>query len=149
MAHTLPHRSDPLLFVDVPARVHIDGIFGVYELNRIALLRDGFVWAHERSCARYSAVRQSLGEPDPLRLQHRQQIAEVLAAVVRGGMDKKAATAFIRQRAVEKISPESRARFVEVVETELMSLHDGNVARYRLRPSEFESWRKSWRRSWR
>jgi len=30
-----------------------------------------------------------------------------------------------------------------VVETELMSLHDGNIARYRLRPSEYQAWRKT------
>ena len=36
-------------------------------------------------------------------------------------------------------------RFVEVTETELMSLHEGNMARYRLRPSEFEAWRQGWR----
>ena len=135
----------PLSFVDVPERAYVDGILGVYELNRIELLRDVFVWAYERSCARYSAVRQSLGEPDPFRLQHRVLVAETVAAVVRGGMDKKAATALIRRRAAENVSQESRARFVEVVETELMSLHDGNIARYRLLPSEYQAWRKTWR----
>ncbi len=134
----------PLSFVDVPERAYVDGILGVYELNRIELLRDVFVWAYERSCARYSAVRQSLGEPDPFRLHHRVLVAETVAAVVRGGMDKKAATAFIRRRAAENVSQENRARFVEVVETELMSLHDGNIARYRLRPSEYQAWRKTW-----
>jgi hypothetical protein len=38
-----------------------------------------------------------------------------------------------------------RARFVEVVETEIMNLHEGNIARYRLRPSEYESWMDRWR----
>ena len=134
----------PLSFVDVPERAYIDGMLGVYELNRIELLRDVFVWAYERSCARYSAVRQSLGDPDPFRLHHRVLVAETIAAVVRGGMDKKAATAFIRGRAAETVAQGSRARFVEVVETELMSLHDGNIARYRLRPSEYQAWRKAW-----
>lgn len=134
----------PLSFVDVPERAYVDGILGVYELNRIELLRDVFVWAYARSCARYSAVRQSLGEPDAFRLHHRALIAETLAAVVRGGMGKKAATAFIRGRAAEGVSKQNRARFVEVVETELMSLHDGNVARYRLRPFEYQVWRKTW-----
>jgi len=134
----------PLSFVDVPERAYVDGILGVYELNRIELLRDVFVWAYERSCARYAAVRQSLGQPDPFRLRHRALIAETVAAVVRDGLDKKAATALIRQRAAENVSIESRARFVEVVETELMSLHDGNIARYRLRPSEYQAWRKTW-----
>lgn len=30
-----------------------------------------------------------------------------------------------------------RARFVELVETEIMSLHEGNIARYKLRPTEY------------
>jgi hypothetical protein len=81
----------PLSFVDVPERAYIDGILGVYELNRSELLRDVFVWAYERFCARYSAVRQSLGEPDPFRLRYRQKIAEIVAEVVRERMDRKLA----------------------------------------------------------
>jgi len=37
-----------------------------------------------------------------------------------------------------------RARFVEVTETQLMSLHEGNIARFRLRPSEFAAWVAVW-----
>ena len=135
----------PLSFVDVPERAYIDGALAIYELNRVELLRDVFVWAYERSSARYSTVRQSLGEPDPFRLRHRALIAEVVAAVVRTEMDKKAATALARQRAAEQVSPANQPRFVEVVETELMSLHEGNIARYRLRPAEFQAWRQGWR----
>jgi hypothetical protein len=135
----------PLSFVDVPERPYIDGILGVYELNRTELLRDVFVWAYERSSARYSAVRRSLGEPDPFRLRYRTLMTEVVAEIVRGRMNRKAATAYIKQRAADQISQEDRARFVEVVETEIMGLHEGNIARYRLRPSEYQSWRETWR----
>jgi hypothetical protein len=135
----------PLSFVDVPERAYLDGVLGVYELNRIELLRDVFVWAYERSSARYSAVRQSLGEPDPFRLHYRLLVAELVAAVVRAGMDKQAAVALLRERAAEKVPPADRARLVEVVETELMSLHEGNIARYRLRPAEYQAWRQGWR----
>jgi len=134
----------PLSFVDVPERAYIDGMLGVYELNRIELLRDVFVWAFQRSCARYSAVRQSLGEPDPFRLRYRAPIAEIVTEIVRGRINRKAVTAFIKQRALEHIPREDRARFIEVVETELMSLHEGNIARYKLRPSEYQNWRESW-----
>jgi len=134
----------PLSFVDVPARAYIDGVLGIYELNRVELLRDVFVWAYERSSARYSAVRQSLGEPDPFRLRYRALIAEVIAAVVRAGMDRKGATARVRQSAAEQVPPVDQARFVEVVETEIMSLHEGNIARYRLRPAEYQAWREGW-----
>ena len=135
----------PLSFVDVPERAYIDGILGVYELNRVELLRDVFVWAYERSCARYSAVRRSLGDPDPFRLRYRVLVAEVVADIVRANMDKKGAATHIRQRALRDVPREDQARFIEVVETELMSLHEGNIARYRLRPLQYELWRKTWR----
>ncbi len=148
LAANLPlirENLSPLSFVDVPEQAYIDGILGVYEINRVELLRDVFVWAYERSCARYSAVRQSLGEPDPFRLRYRALVAEVVVELVRGGIDKKTAIAFVRSRAVEDVPQEDRARFVEVVETEAMNLHEGNIARYRLRPSQYQTWKKTWR----
>jgi len=135
----------PLSFVDVPEGAYIDGVLGIYELNRIELMRDVFVWAYQRSSARYSAVRQSLGEPDPFRLRYRALVAEVVAGVVRAGLDKKAATVLVQQRAAEHVPPEDQARFVEIVETEIMSLHEGNIARYRLRPADYHAWRQRWR----
>jgi Fic family protein len=133
----------PLSFVDVPEQAYIEGLLAVYELNRVELLRDVFVWACERSSARYSAVRQSLGEPDPFRLRYRTLIAEAVAAVVTARMDRKTATASVREAAARLPAPD-RARFIEVVETELMNLHEGNIARFRLRPSVYSAWRAGW-----
>lgn len=135
----------PLSFVAVPVRAYINGLLGVYELKRVELLRDMFVWAYERSCARYAAVRRSLGEPDMFRLRHRALIGETVSAIVLQRMDKRQATAYIRNRADDRLDNSSRRRFVEVVETELMSLHEGNMARYKIRPSEFSEWRKGWK----
>ena len=135
----------PLSFVDVPQSDYTHAILGVYELNRVDYLRDVFEWAYERSCARYAAVRQVLGEPDAFRLRHRERLKEVVATVVRGGMDKKAATAFVRREAAKLPDANDRKRFAELTENELTSLHEGNFARYRLRPSEFAAWRKIWR----
>ncbi len=58
----------PLSFEDVQRDLYTEAMLGVYELNRIELLRDVFIWAYRRSAARYTAVRQSLGEPDPFRM---------------------------------------------------------------------------------
>ena len=135
----------PLSFVDVPQSDYTHAILGVYELNRVDYLRDVFEWAYERSCARYAAVRQVLGEPDAFRLHHRERLKEVVAAVVRSGMDKKAAAAFVRREAEKLPEIDDRRRFGEIAETELTSLHEGNFARYRLRPAEFAAWQKTWR----
>ena len=135
----------PLSFVDVPTRAYVDGLLGVYELNRTELLRDVYCWAYERSSARYSVIRQSLGEPDPFRLRHRSLIAETIRSVVAGRMDRTAAGVHIRRRAAEALPSEERSRFIELVETDLMNLHEGNLARARLSPSEFEAWKAGWR----
>ena len=135
----------PLSFVDVPTQAYVDGLLGVYEQNRVELLRDVFCWACERSCARYSVIRQSLGDPDPFRLRHRALIAETIRTVVSGRMDRKAAVAHIRRRATEAFVAGEGGRFVELVETDLMNLHEGNLARARLSPAEYSAWKASWR----
>jgi len=134
----------PLSFVDVPQQVYINGLLGVYELNRIELLRDVFVWAYERSCLRYSITRRELGEPDPFRMRYRNAITENVAHIVRGCMDKAGAIAFIREYAERSIPAVDQARFVESVERDIMSLHEGNIARHRLREAEYEAWKKTW-----
>ena len=134
----------PLSFVDVPQQTYVSAMLGIYECNRVALLRDVFVWAYKRSCARYSAVRQSLGEPDPFRLKYRQLITEAVGDVVRGKMGKSNAIGFIHRHAEEHLPEQDRARLVEVIETQLLSLHEGSIARYRLRPSEYQAWKEAW-----
>ena len=133
----------PLSFVDVPDRAYIDGTLAVYELNRVELLRDVFVWAYQRSCARYSAVRQSC-DPDPFRLRYRAQIREFVAKVVQDCLNKRAAVGWIAEKAAAEIPADKRDRFIEIIETELISLHEGNIARYHLRPAEFKTWKQSW-----
>ncbi len=140
----IQHNLCPLSFIDVPQQTYIDGLLGVYELNRIELLRDVFVWAYERSCQRYSINKQELGDPDPLRLSYRGLITEIIGSIARKCMDKTAAVLFIREQVRQFVPFETQARMMEVIEEDLMSLHEGNIARYRLLPSEYEKWKESW-----
>jgi fido (protein-threonine AMPylation protein) len=54
------HNLCPLSFIDVPQQAYMNAMLGVYELNRVELLRDVFVWAYERSCQQYVAIQQTL-----------------------------------------------------------------------------------------
>ena len=45
---------------------------------------------------------------------------------------------------VRLIPKEDSAKFTEAVETELLSLHEGNIARYKIRHAAFEKWKKAW-----
>ena len=135
----------PLSFEDVSRELYTEAVLGVYELQRVELLRDVFVWAYERSAARYAAVRQSLGEPDPFRMRHREALRELVASVVRGCVDMKEAAAAIEAWVTSNIAQPERERFREMVERELLSLHEGNFARYRIKPSEFAAWQEAWK----
>jgi hypothetical protein len=136
----------PLSFVSVPDATYTQGILGVYELNRIDLLKDVFLWAYERSSARYAALRQSLGQPDPFRFRHRVGLKSVVAEIIQAAMDQKAAGQHIAAWAADHIELNDRTRFIEEAENELLGLHEGNFARYQVRPSEFDAWRKIWDR---
>ncbi len=135
----------PLSFVEVPQTTYTEAMLGIYELNKIDLLKDVFIWAYERSAARYQAVRQSLGEPDPFRLKHRDGLREAVGDTVRRALDRKAAFAQLAAWAAENIEPAEREQFRETAENELLGLHEGNFARHRITPAEFEAWRQVWR----
>jgi hypothetical protein len=134
----------PLSFADVSRQAYTEAVLGVYELTKIDLLKNVFVWAYERSAARYAAVRQSLGEPDPFRLRYREQVRELITDLIRSRVGRKDAAAKIVAWSKKEIDPGDRERFAEIVEAELIGLHEGNFARYRIRPSEFAAWRQVW-----
>ncbi len=134
----------PLSFEEVSRELYTSAILGVYELKRTELLRDLFIWAYRRSASRYVAVRMSLGEPDPFRLKYRVPVRHLVADVIREGMDKKTASTHIGAWTTEHIEEADRERFRDVVERELLSLHEGNFSRYRIRPSEFAAWLTAW-----
>jgi Fic family protein len=136
----------PLTFADVPKDIYVQATLGVYELNKVELLRDIYLWAYKRSAERYAAVRQSLGEPDPFRLKHRDTLREVVHTIVRDQLDRAAAFKYLETWTAENLAEDDRDEFQRVAEDEILALHEGNFARYQVRPSEFEGWRKVWDR---
>jgi hypothetical protein len=136
----IKRNLSPLSFIDVPERAYVDALLGVYELNRVELLRDVFVWAYERSCQQYVAVRSQLVPPDTFRLRHRAALAETVRSIVRAG--RSPGDDAVRASMPMSVAPEEHTRFVALVLQEFESMHAGNVVRFGLRPLEFDAWRK-------
>jgi len=134
----------PLAFVDVPEHRYIEGILGVYELNRIDLLKDVFLWAYKRSSLRYSAIQHSLGNPDPFRVRYRNEIKELVREIVTNKMNKQQATKFIQDWVYHNLEKADRIKFVETIEIELLDLHVGNIQRYKVSQNQFETWQSFW-----
>jgi hypothetical protein len=136
----IQHNLSPLSFIDVPAQAYVDALIGVYELARVELLRDVFVWAYERSCQQYVAVRQQLAPPDTFRLRHRNELAAIVRAIVQGR--RVASPATIRELTPANLAETERDRFTRLVEEEFKTLHPGNAIRFGLRPLEFAAWQE-------
>lgn len=136
----IQRNLSPLSFIDVPQQAYVDAMLGVYELNRIELLRDVFVWAYERSCQQYVAVQQQLVPPDTFRLRYRNELTETVRTIVRSGQTANAAN--IQATIPATVTDEDQPRFIELVQTEFKTLHAGNAIRFGLRPLEFSAWER-------
>ena len=134
------YNLSPLSFIDVPQKAYFDALLGVYELNRVDLLRDVFVWAYERSSQRYVAVRQSLGEPDKFRLKFRNELTDVVGEIVRGGLP--IGVEEVTRISTNLVPKENLDDFVRMTIKDLENIHEGNFARARLKPSEYRAWRE-------
>ena len=129
----------PLTFLDVPEPAYSRAILGVYEMTRVELLRDLFVWAYERSTQEYGVIQQNLAEPDPLRLAWRQLIKDTVRSVVQ--QPQADALALIDAALAARVPADTQADLRALIIDELRRLHEGTLARYGLRPSEWVVWK--------
>ena len=129
----------PLTFLDVPESAYSRAVLGVYEMTRVELLRDLYVWAYERSTHEYIAAKRDLVAPDPVRLAYRDQIREVVRGVVR--LDPQSPVDWIDQQ-LKQVADGDREDVRAHVLDDLRRLHEGVLVRYGLRPAEYERWHR-------
>src|SRR5205085_801824 len=120
----------PLSFVDVPRRTYLQAMLGVYELNRLELLRELFIWAYDRSCQDYENLRDGAPLTNPLRLKYRAALREVVSGIVRAGEPADAQT--ITRRATPLVDNADLQGFIDLALAEFSGLQEGNIALYRI-----------------
>ena len=129
----------PLTFLDVPEQAYSRATLGVYEMTRVELLRDLYLWAYERSTQEYLAIKQDLAEPDPLRLAWREFIKQTIREVIiHPELD---ALSSIQKAVLASVPSSNQASVQALIVEELRRLHEGVLARYGLRPSDYTTWK--------
>ncbi len=129
----------PLTFLDVPDQAYSRATLAVYEMTRVELLRDLYVWAYERSTQEYLAIKQDLAEPDPLRLAWRDFIKQTIREVIIHPESDPFAS--IQQSVIEHIPEFEQSNVQALIIDELRRLHEGVLARYGVRMSEYTVWK--------
>lgn len=131
----------PLSFIGVSTEAYVEATLGVYELNRIELLRDLFFHAYGKSCQRYVLVYPTLQTPDPFRMRYRRQMSHAVASIVRA--DERLTKEAVERHMPEAVPDEVRSRFIDLVLAEFKGLHPDNAIRFGLRPLEVEAWQRA------
>ena len=114
-------------------------MLGVYEMTRVGLLRDVYVWAYERSTQEYLAIKQDLAEPDPPRLAWRDLIKKTIRELITHPERDPLPT--ITKAVKTQVPVPEQPQVQALVVDELRRLHEGVLARYGLRPSDYARWK--------
>lgn len=136
----LCHDLCPLSFIDIDEKGYIDGLIAIYELNRVDVLREVYTGAYERSCQRYVGIVQSMAEPNPMRLRYREVIFSVVKSIVEG-LEEPTAEAVDRTLRGNIYQATDHRVLCQVILEEFSSLHEGNIGRYGLAPSQYYKWK--------
>lgn len=131
----------PLSFLDVDRDDYSLAMLGVYERQDMSLAADLFAWTYRRSIDKYRVVRESLGEPDPLRVRYRELLGDVVRRVVDG-------SSLVEVVGTLELPVEDREVFTAMACEELEHLEPYNCARYRLPITQVQRWIGDGRPGW-
>ena len=85
-----------------------------------------------------------MGELNPLKLKHRNSIQEIVRTLILKEVTGHEVAATLHRLIKQlKLPADDSTQLLQIIETEIMSLHDGNIARFKIRPSEFRKWKRA------
>lgn len=128
------YNCSPLSFLDADPHDYAQAMLGVYEFRDVSRAVDLFAWTYRRSMKKYVVVMESMGAPNPLRLQYRAHLTEAVGLVVRNR--KSAQAAIVELGLDDDQAPGFRAMLLD----ELNKLEVFNCARYRLTMNATQAW---------
>ena len=137
----LNHDLAPMSFLTMDDTAYIDGLFGVYELNNVSLLREVYIDSYLASAESYRALRAERETVDKVALVYRDFVRQ---AVRRSVLEWKGfQPSQVRNMADEADIPVAdQEQVVDYVGREILGLHEGNVIRYRLRTKDLAGLRR-------
>jgi len=138
----IKYNFRPLGFIDVDQKEYAQSLLQLYENKNIEFIRELYIQAYKRSSKHYSAVQQNMGEPNLLKLKYRNIIHGIVHDVVQqkvpGSQLPKVIQNLIETRTSSHLD---RQELFKLIETEILSLHEGNIARFKISAKEYLDWK--------
>ena len=138
----IKNNLNPLSFTDVNQQDYVLALLGVYEKNDLSLFQDLYAWAYKKSAKRYSGVQQAAGELNLLKLHYHSVIHDIIRKII---LEETAGQQILQKirylLSTFNLPKEDSAELFKLIEIELVNLHEGNIAQFKLQLSEFQKWR--------
>ncbi|MBB5723519.1 Fic family protein [Loktanella ponticola] len=130
-------KSDlaPMSFTAMDDSDYIDGLIGIYELNNVSLLREVYMDAYLASAEKYRILRADVESPEKAALAYREFVRTAVRRCVLEFKEFRQ-NEVLAMAAAAAVPEEDRDGVVAYIRDQLSGLHEGNVIRYRLKPSD-------------
>lgn len=138
----IQHNLCPLSFIDVPQEDYLKSLLYFYETNQIEPALELFEWAYLRSCQQYDVVKESLGEIDTYRVQHRADRKFSMGHIIRQKLDETAANQYLEQYCLDNNIP-SADKFISMTLSDLAQLHEGSIIGLGITEKMFIDWKSN------
>jgi hypothetical protein len=140
----LRQKLRPLSFIDVPERLYIQALLGVYELADVTLLKDVFLWAYRRSALHNRAIQESLPPPESINIRYRDLIQKCVRELVESKTPLALAAPAIAWLFGKDVIDDERNELTLVIQQELSALHESTIASYEISLDDFNQWKPGW-----
>lgn len=131
----------PISFLATPSRAYTSGLLGVYELNRVEMLRDVYVSSYEQSAHRLHQDKDRQVAPSVLELQYRGLIDDMVRDIILNAQDGSYIDAI--RRNIDVFTELTTYQKREVLEVTLEKARKSPVTtmrRYGVSPDEYIAW---------
>ena len=124
-------------FTTLHDRDYIDGLIGIYELNNVSLFREVHIDAYLESAEKYRVLKAEVESPHKAAIAYRDFVR---VAVRKSVLELKGFRydELITMAAEAGVPESDQVDVIAYVARQLAGLHEGNVIRYRLQPSDLD-----------
>ena len=81
-----------------------------------------------------------------MRLKHRDLIKQVVRELVKSRTDKASVAIKLDEFVGATVEANERSDVINSIERELVSLHEGNIASFKLTLRDFQQWKSNWQK---
>lgn len=131
----LKNNLIPVSFKNIQRDEYIEALKDIYEKNEILKMKDLFIKAVRFSAKEYKSIVSTMAKPKDILIKYRLFLKEIIHRCVSKNIK-------FQKKMLEGIPIADQNELFEHIKSELSHLHEGQLVRFNLLPSEFKRWKK-------